>query len=172
MSRRTTRRAARATVGAALLGLTAGCGGSAADDGPPTVSVQTADQQIVLQPTQFCFGDEGGERYDIVPPVVDVSPDTAITLRVPSEVADSGWSVQVYDDQLATKIGEVDVGADTEVFSEINSSDVSPPGFYLVVVQDAGEDCNGLSGAWPVGFIRAGGAISDTTAPATPAPAG
>jgi len=45
---------------------------------------------------------------------------------------------------------------------------VVPPTFYLVVVEDSdAEACSGLSGAWPVGFIRASvGQDMPTTAPA------
>ena len=43
------------------------------------------------------------------------------------------------------------------MFDEINTSDVVPPAFYLVVVEKKGGDCGEFSGAWPVGFLRAGG---------------
>ncbi len=66
-------------------------------------------------------------------------------------------------------LGEVDVPSGEDRLAEINSDDVVPPAFYLVVVEDAVEECQGFSGAWPVGFVRAGGT---TTEPATPAPQG
>jgi hypothetical protein len=84
---------------------------------------------------------------------------------VPESVAEAGWGVQVFDEQLQEKIGDVDVDRGTAEFTGITSSDVVPPTFYLVVVEDADADeCSGLSGAWPVGFIRAGAG-----APTTPA---
>jgi hypothetical protein len=76
---------------------------------------------------------------------------------VPEAVAERGWSVQVFDERLDETLGEVDVPAGESVFEEINSSDVVPPSFYLVVVEDRGGDCGTFTGAWPVGFIRAGG---------------
>ena len=63
--------------------------------------------------------------------------------------------MQVFDDQLEEKVGEVDVEAGTTSFDGINSSDVVPAGFYLVVVEDKGTACGEFSGAWPIGFIRA-----------------
>jgi hypothetical protein len=70
-------------------------------------------------------------------------------------VAQQGWSVQVFDDQLEQKIGEVPVEAGTRTFDQITGSDVVPAAFYLVVVEDKGTDCGEFSGAWPIGFIRA-----------------
>ena len=50
-----------------------------------------------------------------------------------------------------------------------STSDVVPATFYLVVVEDADTDeCSGLSGAWPVGFIRADAGTPTTPAPTTP----
>jgi hypothetical protein len=144
---------------AALLGVLAGCAGAAA--GPPSgVTVETGGRTVPLEPTQYCLDDEA-QRYAVTPPIIDVAPGTPIELAVPDEVAERGWSVQVFDDQLETRIGDVDVDAGTEVF-DVNSSDVAPATFYLVVVEDASSDCEGLSGAWPVGFIRAGGPIGGT----------
>lgn len=150
-----------AAGGIAALALVAGCdagGGSGADssgDAAPTVRVQAGAQDVTVQPTQYCL-DGSGERYAGTPPIVEVSPDSTIALTVDQAVADRGWSVQVFDDQLETPIGEVDVQTGTTVFTGINSSDVVPPSFYLVVVEDSdGGACGGLSGAWPVGFIRA-----------------
>ena len=48
------------------------------------------------------------------------------------------------------------------MFDEINTSDVVPPAFYLVVVEKKGGACGEFSGAWPVGFLRAGGDLSGT----------
>ncbi|GAA4319160.1 DUF2771 family protein [Klenkia terrae] len=154
---------ARTTVagGIAVLALLAGCnaGGSSdaesSTDSAPTVRVRSGTQDVAVQPTQYCL-DGSGERYAGTPPVVEVSPDSTIALTVSQAVADQGWSVQVYDDQLETPIGEIDVEDGTTVYTGINSSDVVPPSFYLVVVEDSDDsECGGLSGAWPVGFIRA-----------------
>ena len=148
------RRAATAPLVSVLLVL-AGCGGSAEAESPPDVQVVVGGQDVTTRPTQYCL-DGDWQRYTTSPPILEVSPDTAISLTVPDEVAERGWSVQVFDEQLEETIGEVDVPAGTATFDEINTSDVVPPAFYLVVVEDKGGDCGEWSGAWPVGFIRAG----------------
>ena len=157
-----------AVVVVALAGL-AGCG-DAEPAAPPTVEATAGNQTIDLQPTQFCLDGEG-QRYSVTPPIVEVEPDSPITLRVPASVAERGWSVQVYDQDLQTSIGEVDVDPGTEVYSEINSSDIVPAGFYLVVVERGRDECGNLSGAWPVGFLRPGGDLVDGAAPPS-APSG
>jgi hypothetical protein len=174
--------AGRTSTGVALLtglGLLAGCGSSAADDGEasssgaaaPTVTVQAGGDEIPVDPTQYCLAGDG-QRYASTPPIVEVTPDTTISLTVPDAVAEAGWSVQVFDQDLAKLIGEVDVPAGEAVFREINTSDVAPPTFYLVVVEDSDpEACSGLSGAWPVGFIRTEAGSLPTASPA-PSPAG
>lgn len=129
--------------------------------------MEAGPQRVQAAPTQYCADGEG-QRYDTTPPIVEVSPDTTIRITVPDAVAEHGWSVQVFDEQLEDLIGEVDVGAGRSVFDEITTSDVAPPAFYLVVVEDAVEDCEGFSGAWPVGFVRAGGGQGGTAAETTP----
>jgi hypothetical protein len=124
---------------------------------------------VDLHPTQYCL-DGTGQRYDTVPPIIEVSPDAPITLTVPDAVAARGWSVQVFDQKLEEKLGEVSVDEGQAVFSGISSSDVVPPAFYLVVVEDKGGACGAFSGAWPVGFIRAGGQAAGTDS-ATPSAA-
>jgi uncharacterized protein DUF2771 len=158
-------RAAGALLAGALTAVLAGCGGgsSSAADAPPDVTVTAGPQEVTASPTQYCGSGEG-RRYDVRPPVVEVSPDTAIALTVPDDVAANGWSVQVFDESLEEKLGEVDVDAGTTTFDGINSSDVVPPAYYLVVVEDAHDDCL-LTGSWPIGFLRAGGEIgTDPTA--------
>jgi hypothetical protein len=157
----------RAAAAVGLLVL-AGCGG--AEVAPGDVRVQVGAQDVTARPVQYC---EDGERvrYDNAPPVVEVSPDAVITLTVPDVVADRGWGVQVFDEGLQEILGEVDVPAGENRLAEINTSDVVPPAFYLVVVEDKGGDCGEWSGAWPVGFIRAGGDLGGTPTGSAP-PAG
>ena len=77
-------------------------------------------------------------------------------VTVPAAVAAHGWAVQVYDDTLKNKIGEVQAGTATR-FDQITTSDPAPAGYYLVVSEHGGSTgCKGLAGAWPVGFLRAG----------------
>ena len=127
-------------------------------------------QEVSVRPSQYCLDGEG-QRYDTTPPILEVSPGATISLTVPEAVADRGWSVQVFDEKLKDIIGEVDVPAGERVFDEITSDDVVPPAFYLVVVEDKGGDCGEFSGAWPVGFLRAGGDTSGTPSSSAP-PAG
>ena len=182
--------AGRASTGVALLaGLSvlAGCGssaggGTAAGGGTgagggtaaPNVTVQAGGDPIPVAPTQYCL-DGDGRRYSSRPPVVEVTPDTTISLTVSDAVAQAGWSVQVFDKDLKEMIGDVDVPAGEARYDRITTSDIVPPTFYLVVVEKSDPAaCSGLSGAWPVGFIRTdGGAIAPTTGPApsaSPAP--
>jgi hypothetical protein len=147
----------------------AGCGGGE-PAGPPGVSVDVGAQELDVRPVQYCLDGEG-QRYDSAPPILEVSPGATISLTVPEAVADRGWSVQVFDEQLEKIIGEVDVPAGERVFDEITTDDVVPPAFYLVVVEDKGGDCGEFSGAWPVGFLRAGGDLSGTPS-SSPPPAG
>ncbi len=117
--------------------------------------MEAGPQRVQAAPTQYCADGEG-QRYGTTPPIIEVSPGTTIRITVPDAVAEQGWSVQVFDEQLEELIGEVEVGTGQPVFDDITTSDVAPPAFYLVVVEDAVEDCEGFSGAWPVGFLRAG----------------
>jgi hypothetical protein len=152
----------RTATALALLGglaVLAGCAGArSAESTAPPVTVRAGGDEIEVAATQYCLSGEG-QRYQVTPPIIEVAPDTRIELRVPESVAEAGWGVQVFDERLQEKIGDVDVDRGAAEFTGITSSDVVPPTFYLVVVEDADADeCSGLSGAWPVGFIRAGGA--------------
>jgi Protein of unknown function (DUF2771) len=145
----------RTAAPALLLVLLAGCGSGEAD-GPATVGVEVGVQDVEVAPTQFCLDGEG-QRYDTTTPIIEVSPDATISLTVPDAIAERGWSIQVFDQALEEQLGTVDVERGTTTYDEINTSDVVPPGFYLVIVEDKGGDCGEFTGAWPIGFIRAGG---------------
>jgi hypothetical protein len=170
--------AGRASTGVALLAglaVLAGCGGSAASDGDsnraataPSVRVQAGGDEITVDPTQYCLNGEG-QRYQTSPPILEVTPETTIRLVVSDAVAEAGWSVQVFDEQLQEQLGEVAVPDGDAEFSGVSTSDVVPPTFYLVIVEDSDpEACSGLSGAWPVGFIRTDGDAATTS----PTPSG
>jgi hypothetical protein len=153
-------------VSAALLLLVlAGCGREPA--GPSQVRVSVGSVDVEIRPTQFCLDGER-QRYDTTPPTIEVSPDSTIRLTVPDGVAEQGWSVQVFDEKLEEELGTVEVDEGAATLDEINTSDVVPPAFYLVVVEDKGGDCGEWSAAWPVGFLRAGGNLSG--APSSGAP--
>ena len=152
----------------AVVLLLAGCGSE--PSGPQDVVVEAGPQRVEAAPTQYCVDGEG-QRYQTTPPIIEVSPDTTIRLTVPDAVAERGWGMQVYDDQLQERLGLVDVEAGAAVY-DLNSSDVAPAAFYLVVVEDAVEDCEGFSGAWPIGFLRAGAQGGTATESTPPAPQG
>jgi hypothetical protein len=141
-----------AAVVLVLLALLTGC--SAAAKTPPAVRVNAGSQTVGVQPTQYCLGGSV-QRYQVQPPVVQVDPGMTITLTVPDAVAQRGWSVQVWDEKLQEQIGNIDVDRGKAVF-EVNSSDAVPAAYYLVVVEHPASECHEISGAWPVGFIRAG----------------
>lgn len=147
----------------------AGCG-SGEPAGPGEVGVVVGAQDLSVRPVQYCLDGEG-QRYDNTPPILEVSPDATISLTVPDAVAERGWSVQVFDESLEERLGTVEVDEGAAVFDEISSSDVVPPAFYLVVIEDKGGDCGEFSGAWPIGFLRAGGDLSGTPSSSAP-PAG
>jgi hypothetical protein len=150
----------RAVPALFCLALLAGC--SSGSDDPGGVRVQVGPQDVDLQPTQGCIDGER-TRYDTRPPVLEVSPGATITLTAPDEIAEQGWSVQVFDERLDEQIGEVDVPDGEARFAGINTSDVALPAFYLVIVEDKGGDCGEWSAAWPVGFLRAGGDLGTTS---------
>ncbi len=155
----------RVAIPAVLL-LLAGCGSE--PSGPQDVVVEAGPQEVQVPPSQSCVD---GERQQFPPasPIVEVSPGTTIRLTVPDSVAENGWDVQVYDEQIQERLGIAEVEDGAAVF-EVNSSDVVPPAFYLVVVEDADEECGGFSGAWPVGFLRAGGDLGGTPTSSAPPP--
>ena len=137
-----------------LLVLLAGCGrGEPA--APEDVQVSVGAQQVPVHPTQYCL-DGDGKRYGVTPPIIAVSPDSPISLTVPLSVARHGWSVQVFDEKLVNKLGVITVPKGKQAYTEINTSDVAPPAYYLVIIENKGGACGAFSGAWPVGFLRAG----------------
>ena len=127
----------------------AGCSDTKA---PPEVRVNAGSQTVGVKPTQYCL-DGKVRRYQVQPPIIQVDPNMTITLTVPDAVTQRGWSVQVWDEKLAKQIGDVDVDRGKGVV-QINSSDAVPAAYYFVVVERAASECNRVSGAWPVGFIR------------------
>lgn len=143
-------------LAAALLALAlSGCGGAAAA-APADVQVSVGAQKVQIHPTQACL-DGARKLYSNSRPILEVVPHAQITLTVPAEVARHGWAVQVWDAQLQNKIGIVDVPKGRQTFTGITTSDAVPPAYYLVVVENKGGACGEFSGAWPIGFLRAGG---------------
>jgi len=153
-------------VGAALL-LALGASGCArsGSGAPPQVTVHIGSDTISLQPTQYC-ADGTLHRYEVRPPIVQAAPKTQVVFTVPGAVAARGWQVQVFDEKLQKRLGSVPVAHGKLVFNEITTSDVVPAAFYLVVVEDKNGQCHDVSGAWPVGIIRAGGAPATGSMPA------
>ena len=153
-----------AAVAALLLaaGL-AGCG----SDAPPQVRVHVGSEQLGLEPTQYCSGGDL-HRYDVRPPIIQAAPGTPVIFTVPDAVAAQGWGVQVFDKTLKKRLGTVDVAQGQAVLGRITTSDVVPAAFYLVVVEKHSTQCDNLSGAWPVGIIRATGVPTFSTTSSAP----
>ncbi len=150
----------RGAAGVALLGLLTGCGAAAA----PTVTVTVTGGSEQLAPTQLCLDGEA-EFYDsATQQVLRVQPGQRVSIEVSEDLAASGWQVQIFDRDLQTKLGQVDAGNAT-TFDELTTSDPFPAAFFVVVVQDASDDCDGLSGAWPIGFLREGGDLPPSGSP-------
>lgn len=152
-------------LAAGLVLVAAGC----SSGGAPSISVTVTDQQIDVAASQYCLDDEG-YRNTSAPPILEVGPELSILIEVPEEVAETGWGIQVRDDQLDELIGEVDVG--NRASYALNTSDAVPAAYYLVVVQDRGEECDGYSGAWPVGFIRSATTLPGPSGSDLPTPTG
>ena len=150
-----------------LLALGAGGCGHGGADAPPQVTVHIGSDTIQLQPTQYCADGEG-HLYKVRPPIVQAAPNTTVVFTVPDAVARRGWQVQVFDEKLQKRLGSVPVAKGKAVFNEITTSDVVPPAFYLVVVEDKNGQCHDVSGAWPVGIIRATGVPTTGSMPAAP----
>ena len=154
-ARATGLRTAAAFPALLLLLLVSGCSGAAAA-APADAQVVVGAQKVPVHPTQACL-DGARKLYTVTRPILEVAPHAQITLTVPADVAGHGWGVQVWDAQLQNKLGVVDVPKGRQTFTGINTSDVVPPAFYLVLVENKGGACGEFSGAWPVGFVRAGG---------------
>jgi hypothetical protein len=144
----------RLLTAAVLVLALSGCGGASAA-APADVQVAVGTQKVQVHPTQACL-DGARKLYSVSRPVVEVPPHAQITLSVPDGVARRGWGVQVWDAQLQNKIGVVDVPKGRQTFTGITTSDAVPAAYYLVIVENKGGACGEFSGAWPVGFIRAG----------------
>lgn len=152
------RRAWAAAVGLLSAALLVGCG----DSGPPTVTVKVVDATVEVPAAMYC---EDGKPVvandeDAVAPM-RVAAGKRVEIDVPQEVADAGWTVQVWTartdgngsilpDALITS---VPVGKETS-FDQITTSDAAPETFYLIVAQSPAKGCPDAGGLWPVGFIR------------------
>ena len=151
----------------------AGCGGGEAAGPAPTSTVRSARRRSPSDPTQYCLDGEG-QRYDDhpadprgAPPTPPISADRARVGRR-ARLERAGLRRAARGDASARSTSP----RASAPFEEINTSDVVPPAFYLVVVEDKGGDCGELSGAWPVGFLRAGGDLGATAVRADARPAG
>lgn len=151
---------------AAVLTLLVGCGATTT----PTVTVSVAGRSAQLSPTQLC-ADDAAQFYDrATQQVLRVAPAQRITIEVSADLAESGWQVQIFDRDLQTQLGQVDAGHAT-TFTDLTTSDPFPAAYFFVVVQDANSDCDGLSGAWPIGFVRDEDPATTGSSSASPTPA-
>ena len=77
--------------------------------GPARCGVEVGVAGRRRRPDPVLPGRRGAALQTTTPPIIEVSPDATISLTVPEAVAERGWSVQVFDEQLEERLGEVDV---------------------------------------------------------------
>ena len=85
----------------------------------------------------------------------------ALTLSALIDYSTSGSLQQVATGKYTWGTGATPITLGTS-YTGINTSDVVPPAYYLVIVENKGGACGSFSGAWPVGFLRAGGSTGGT----------
>ena len=87
----------------------AGCGRGSAAGARRTSRSRSAPQKVAVQPDPVLPGRRRAALHATPRRSSRSSPDSPITLTVPDAVAERGWSVQVFDEKLEKKLGEVDV---------------------------------------------------------------
>lgn len=138
--------------------LLAGCG----DSGPPSVTVKVVDTTVEVPAAMYCEDGKpvvASDEEGVSP--LRVEPGKRVEIDVPRDVADAGWTVQVWtargDDNGSilpdALITTVPVGKETS-FDQITTSDAAPETFYLIVAQSPAKGCPDAGALWPIGFIR------------------
>jgi len=125
----------------------------------PKVDVAAGDAKTTLSPTLYCV--DGRAKLaadDSKTAAMQVKPDTQVTVSVPQEVADAGWTIQIWsvrDDAEGIvpneQIGNVNAG-NARSFDGFTTSDAVPDRYFIIVAlpEDPGCDAKGSAGIWTV----------------------
>lgn len=162
----------------ALLVVAAGCSADKAT-GPPTISIAIAGVTTTVPAAVYCTDGAPAVRPDssAIPPV-EVKQAQRITVSVPSQIAEQGWSIQVWsatdsDGTLVPgiKLSTLDAGT-KRTFDGLTTSDAQPNRIYLIIAlapdpTSKSLDCQQAGGLWPVALVRTP-TESDTSTSATP----
>ena len=109
----------------------------------PTVRVLVGGQQVAVRPTSTA-STATGQRYSITPPVLEVPPDTPITLTVPDAVAPHGWGCRCSTSSCEKKIGDVTRPQGQGGVHRDHHVRRRPAGLLPGVVEDKGGPCGAL----------------------------
>lgn len=158
------RRRLRAVL--SLLAVTVLAGGCSSDsDGKPAIDVSAGGAAATVQPTLYCI--EGHAQFaedDARIAAMEVKPDTKVVIDVPDEVAEAGWTIQIWtvndtgEGALPLEqIGNVDAG-NAESYDGFTTSDAVPDRYFIIVAlpEDPGCDAVGSAGIWTVLVSRVG----------------
>lgn len=136
------------------------CGSS--QPSKPQVTVTAGDAKLSLEPTLYCVSGKAQFADDDTNDALQVKPDTKVEIDVPAEVADAGWTIQIWSVRDTAdgavpdqQIGNVDAGK-ARSFAQFTTSDAVPDRYFVIVAipEDPGCDAKGSAGIWTVLFSR------------------
>ncbi|WP_106849901.1 DUF2771 family protein [Blastococcus sp. Marseille-P5729] len=137
--------------------LVGGCG--ADSDGRPSIDVAAGEAAATVEPTLYCV--DGHAQFaadDARTAALEVKPDTTVVIDVPEQVADAGWTIQIWtvNDTAGgavplEQIGNVDAG-NARSYDGFTTSDAVPDRYFIIVAlpEDPGCDAVGSAGIWTV----------------------
>ncbi|WP_194291586.1 DUF2771 family protein [Cumulibacter manganitolerans] len=155
----TRRRGARPVIVAAVLALSALLAACSGADPKPQISIAAGEAKTTVEPTLYCVGGHAelaGDKASTA--ALEVKPDTKVTVEVPKEVADAGWTIQIWSVSDSgegpvpyQQIGNVPVGTKRS-FDGFTTSDAVPSRYFVIVAlpEDAKCDAKGSAGIWTV----------------------
>ncbi|MFV0535410.1 MAG: DUF2771 family protein [Cumulibacter sp.] len=134
-------------------------------DTSPEIKVAIGNATTTLTPTLYCVDGEAHLADESTrTAALEAAPDTAVAISVPQQVADVGWTIQIWSvsdtDTGAVpleQIGNVDAGTARE-FDGFTTSDVVPNRYFVIIALPEDPDCNaqGSAGIWTLLVSRVG----------------